>query len=206
MMGAMQPPVLPVNFLAHLYFAQPNVPSRVGNLLGDFARGVDRHRLPAAVRRGLENHRAVDRFTDAHPQVQALKQCFSPRRRRFAGIILDVLFDHFLIRHWSAYHQRTLAAFLSENYRDLLAGQALMPPRMQQVTRRLVADDWLGSYRELDNVNFVLNRIAGRLRFENEFADPLAEIEHHYAELEQGFQQFFPDLCQEVRRRAIESR
>jgi acyl carrier protein phosphodiesterase len=65
-----------VNHFAHLYLARPTVESRVGNLLGDFARGLDTDRLPEAVRAGLEHHRAVDAFTDAHPEVLACKALF----------------------------------------------------------------------------------------------------------------------------------
>ena len=82
-----------MNHFAHLVLAQPTVESTVGNLLGDFARGVDQASLPAAVRAGLLNHRAVDRFTDAHPLVLEMKRSFGARRRRFAGTPAMVLVD-----------------------------------------------------------------------------------------------------------------
>ena len=53
-----------MNHFAHCVLAQPAEESVVGNLLGDFARGVELAALNPAVRAGLENHRAVDRFTD----------------------------------------------------------------------------------------------------------------------------------------------
>ena len=95
-----------MNHFAHLVLSQPTVESTVGNLLGDFARGLDQSTLSPAVLAGLKNHRAVDRFTDNHPKVNALKQCFSKKRRRFAGIALDVYFDHLLMRHWHQFDQR----------------------------------------------------------------------------------------------------
>ena len=62
-----------MNYFAHLVLAQPTVESTVGNLLGDFARGVDRANLPTSIKAGLDNHRAVDRFTDSHPTIRHLK-------------------------------------------------------------------------------------------------------------------------------------
>ena len=75
-----------MNHFCHLFLARPSVESRVGNLLGDFARGLDTRSLPEQVREGLEHHRAVDAFTDAHPEVLACKANFSHQRRRFSGI------------------------------------------------------------------------------------------------------------------------
>ena len=74
-----------MNYFAHLTLARPTVPSKVGNLLGDFMRGVREPDLPEAVRLGLHNHRLVDRFTDHHPLVIESRALFSPQRRRFAG-------------------------------------------------------------------------------------------------------------------------
>ncbi len=193
-----------MNYLAHLYFAQPTVESRVGNLLGDFARGIDQTALPEKVLSGLKNHRAIDHFTDQHPEVRALKSLFSKERRRFSGIILDVLFDHFLIQHWATHHPEPLLRFLDTCYRDLKQGEHLMPEHMQHVIGRMIENDWISSYAELDSVGFALDRIASRIRFRNNFTNALPEIETHYVALEQGFLRFFPDLEQFVADQALE--
>ena len=165
-----------MNHLAHLYLSPPSVEARVGNLLGDFARGIDPDQLPAEVRRGLDNHRAVDAFTDQHPDVRAAKRLFSSKRRRFAGVALDVLFDHYLLRHWEAFSTTPKADFIQEVYRDLEDGRHLMPERMARVTRRMVEDDWLEAYEDLSNIGYALDRVAGRIRFSNEFAGIIEEI------------------------------
>lgn len=193
-----------MNYLAHLYFARPNSASRVGNLLGDFARGVNIDALPDPVRLGVLNHRAIDRYTDQHPEVRQLKALFSPQRRRFSGIILDVLFDHFLLHHWQTFHTRPLPQFLAEAYADLTAGMALMPPPMQHVVQRMISADWISSYRDLDQVGIALNRISTRIRYPNRFQDALEEITPHYAQLEQGFLTFFPQLIRHQMRHPIE--
>ncbi|WP_027855889.1 acyl carrier protein phosphodiesterase [Marinobacterium jannaschii] len=187
-----------MNFLAHLYLSKPTVPARVGNLLGDFARGLDTSAQPPEVLRGLQNHRRVDQLTDQHPAVVDARRYFSPQRRRFAGICLDVLFDHYLIRHWDQFSEQPLEPFLADCYQDLERGFVLMPPRMQQVMERMIDDDWLSSYESLENVNFALNRIAGRIRFRHRFDDPIEEIRPHYQHFEQVFLRLFPDLIDAV--------
>ncbi len=183
-----------LNFFAHLVLAEPTVESRVGNLLGDFARGVDQQSLSAEVLQGLINHRRVDQFTDQHSQVLQMKRSFTAQRRRFAGIALDVLFDHFLIKHWQLLSEQPKRQVIDDLYRDLLAGQSVMPERMQQVTQKMVEGDWFRAYETLDGVAYALDRVAGRIRFSNNFGGVGEELALHYPQFEIGFKQFLPDL------------
>lgn len=188
------PPEPTVNHLAHLFLAPDDPEIRVGALLGDFAHGLDINTLPEKVASGLHHHRAVDAFTDAHPQVLAAKRLFSPQRRRFAGIALDVVFDHYLIRHWQRFTDVDIDAFIAEVYHDLGANRRLMPTRMATVTERMIRDDWFTAYRDIDTIGFVLDRLAERIRYANRFAGALDELVQHDQQLEQHFLAFFPDL------------
>ncbi|WP_404362640.1 ACP phosphodiesterase [Marinobacter sp.] len=190
-----------MNHLAHLYLSPPTVEARVGNLLGDFARGVVTRDLPAEVREGLENHRAVDAYTDQHPDVLAAKRLFSGQRRRFAGVALDVLFDHYLLRHWQDFASTPRHMFIREVYADLQRGEDLMPDRMVEVTRQMIRNDWLNAYRDLENIGYALDRIAGRIRFQNRFSGMIEEIELLDPVLEAHFLSFFPDLLRFCRSR-----
>lgn len=194
-----------MNHLAHLCLAQPTVESRVGNLLGDFARGVDAGSLSVGLQNGLANHRAVDAFTDRHPQVRKAKTLFSDQRRRFAGVALDVLFDHYLIRHWTRFHNQNHDEFIASLYQDLTQGRDLMPLHMQQVTLSIVERDWFGSYASLDNIGRALDRVAGRIRFPNQFAGIIEEIRAHDRDLEVAFLDFYPQLVDHVQDRALET-
>ena len=89
-----------MNYLAHLYLAGESDDSRLGNILGDFVKGNAAGRYPPAILRGIMMHRKVDRFADHHPQSRSARQLISPARRRFAGVIVDICYDHFLSVHW----------------------------------------------------------------------------------------------------------
>ena len=195
-----------MNHFAHLALSITTVESAVGNLLGDFARGVDQHQLPAAVLAGLLNHRAVDRFTDSHPVVLELKSCFSSDRRRFAGIALDIYFDHLLINYWDRFEQRHLETTIDEFYQRLSAGQYLMPgEEMRRVTQRIVDYDWFGSYRDIDSIAQSLDQVAGRIRFANRFENAIEDIVRHRELIQDGFFEFYPQLQQHIEQQAIES-
>lgn len=183
-----------MNHLAHLFLA-PDVPQiRIGSLMGDFARGLDIQTLPADVRAGILHHRSVDTYTDAHPEVLASKQLFSPQRRRFAGIALDMLYDHYLLRHWQHYSNVDPATFISQMYREFQDHEHLMPVRMRDVTRRMAEHDWFSAYTDLDSLGLALNRVAERIRFRHRFYDIIDEIKEHDRELEHRFLRFFPEL------------
>jgi len=195
-----------MNHFAHLVLSQPTLESTVGNLLGDFARGLDQHSLPAAVHAGLQNHRAVDRFTDAHPRVLAMKRVFSRERRRFAGIALDIYFDHLLINHWCEFEQRHLETLIREFYQRMSAGHELMPHEdMRRVTRRMIEYDWFGSYRDIDAIAESLDRVAGRIRFANRFDNAIEDLLKNQEMIRDGFFEFYPQLQQHVAELALES-
>jgi acyl carrier protein phosphodiesterase len=194
-----------MNYLAHTALAQPNHYSLVGNLLGDFCRGVSLDTMPAAVLAGLANHRAVDYFTDQHSTVLQAKQLFSPQRRRFAGIALDVLFDHFLIYHWQKFYPQPFADYKRQLYLNLAAAEHLMPATMAATMYRLRSDDWFSHYQQLSALGAALDRIAERIRFNNQFAGIIEEIVPNYTELEQCFLCFYPHLQQQVRQLQLET-
>lgn len=193
-----------MNYLAHIALSQPNSYSLVGNLLGDFCKGVQIDMLPQAVRQGLANHRAVDHFTDHHPLVRNAKTHFSAQRRRFAGITLDMLFDHFLIRHWPAFYSQPFAAVKQQIYSDIAAAEHLMPPAMAATMRNVYQKDWFASYEQLPSLGYALDRIAQRIRFTNQFSGVIEEIEPVYSKLEHDFLQFYPQLQQHVQQLGLE--
>lgn len=183
-----------MNHLAHVFLAPDSPEARVGSILGDFTRGVDLKALPADVRQGVRHHLAVDSFTDQHPAVLASKQLFSSRRRRFAGVALDILYDHFLLKHWYRFTDVDRDAFITRTYYELQELEHLMPESMARVTQRMVRYDWFGAYEDLDNIGQALDRVAQRIRFQNRFNGMIDEIREHHACLERNFLEFFPNL------------
>lgn len=194
-----------MNYLAHLYLAQPTADSHFGNLLGDFGGKRSVSNLSAKVQRGLDNHYLVDKFTDHHQAVHEAKQYFSPQRKRFAGIAIDVVFDHFLIQHWERFNQTPLEEFKANSYQLLQQRINEMPTRMQVVVTNMVNNDWFKEYETTTGVSIALNNIARRIRFANNFGGAIEDIERHYALFENLFLEFFPQLIEHVNQHALEN-
>jgi acyl carrier protein phosphodiesterase len=189
-----------MNYLAHFYLAEQSSQGLVGSLLGDFVKGRLDNRYPETVRRGIALHRAIDSFTDAHPLHLDSRNRISKERRRYAGIIIDVCYDHFLCKHWSKYSDESLADFVARVYNVLGERPGDLPERLQRILPHMIADDWLASYAELENVGRAIDGIARRIPRRNPLAGALLEIESNYAALDGDFQRFFPALNREARR------
>ncbi len=194
-----------MNYLAHLYFAKPTADSHFGNLLADFGGLRQVSNVSHDVKLGVENHMLVDKFTDQHAIQRTAKALFSNQRRRFAGIILDVLYDHFLIKNWQQFHSDAFTQFKLQSYTLLGENQHLMPKRMAYVIYHMRKNDWFESYRTIEGVGTALDNIAKRLRFENNFVGSEAEIRAHYQQLENLFMTFFPALINHVKHHNIEN-
>lgn len=187
-----------MNYLAHLRLSQSDAESMVGNLMGDFRKYLDDTELPDKVSFGIKNHVRVDKFTDSHPVILELKSLFSRERRRFAGIVIDVTFDYFLIRHWQKYNDSDFNGFVDQTHSKIASLSWIMPERMQYVMDYMIRDNWLRSYASLEGIASALDRMAGRIRFENNFAGAIEEVKDNYQVLEDGFLEFFPELVEYV--------
>ena len=183
-----------MNYLAHFYLAEQSSEGLIGSLLGDFVKGRLEGRFSASVRRGIALHRAIDSFTDAHPSHLQSRNRISSERRRYAGVIVDVCYDHFLCRRWSEYCDESLDGFTERVYGVLEERRHELPEGLQRIVTRMVAGDWLRSYAELDNVGLALDGIARRIERRNPLAGAQSEIEANYAALDRDFREFFPEL------------
>jgi len=192
-----------MNFLAHLYLADGTEASLVGNFMGDFVKGPLEDlegRYGPEVARGLITHRQVDAFTDSHPEFLAAKRLVSPARRRFAGVIVDLSFDHFLARDWRRYSPDDLDTFIRGVYDVFRRNLDRFPVASRPIVNRMMAQDWLGSYRTVEGVGAIMNRMAARRlrRGNHQFAGAVGELESNYAAFEAHFERFFPEVVEYV--------
>jgi acyl carrier protein phosphodiesterase len=184
-----------MNYLAHILLAGPTVEAQLGGLFGDFSKpGAIAHFSPL-MQREILLHRAIDSFTDSHPVVLAAKALFRAHTRRYSGIILDVFYDHVLAQHWHHYCTLDLSAFLDKFYREMEDFTHLFPEKFAQLKSRLVAEDWLGSYRTFAGVEIAIRRLSTRLSTGGAAMQAgVEDLCQNYENFCAGFTQFFPAL------------
>jgi acyl carrier protein phosphodiesterase len=183
-----------MNYLAHLYLSSESPEALVGAMLGDFVKGSRKDSYPTAIRRGIELHRSIDTFTDVHEIVRNSKRLFSTERRRFAGILLDIFFDHFLAKNWSAYHELELKDFTNQAYQNLQMQSEWLTPDLAKVVPMMSREDWLGNYQRIDWVEFTLTKLANRVRRGEAISTGIIELQQNYEAFEKSFAEFFPAL------------
>lgn len=184
-----------MNYLAHALLAGDDPADRLGAMLGDFVKGPLPAGLPATVAAGVALHRHIDSYADAHAAFRRSRGRVSPARRRYAGIMTDLFYDHFLARQWHAYCGEPLPVFADRIYALLAQHGPLLPPRLERVFPAMRAQDWLSSYREIDAVGAALDGMAcHRLRQPNRLAGAVEELHACYAGFEEDFRVFFADV------------
>ncbi len=185
-----------MNYLAHLYLSEPNEEAWLGSLLGDFVKGPLDGRYGADITRAIALHRKIDSFTDTHPVVLQSKSRISPARRRYAGIMMDMFYDHFLAKHWREFHDEPLDTFTDRIYAILGRRHAMLPERFQRMAPNMAQWNWLGSYADVGSIHTALDRMGQRLTRENRLLNSADELVEHYVELESDFRVFMPQVRQ----------
>ena len=196
-----------MNYLAHAWLARHSDEAMLGAILGDFVFGQSTLQdWPMSIRSEIVRHRRIDRYTDDHPAVVAARGLFDAAGlRRYAGIVLDVYFDHCLARDWLRWNDVSLTTFTSRVYRVLHDHRGQLPPRLQAIAPRMAAHDWLGSYRQRKNVDAAVRGIATRLSRNGErLIACLDVLRANETAVDAAFEAFFPDLIAAAERLRID--
>lgn len=168
--------------------------------MGDFVKGPLKGQYDGRISNAIRLHRHIDTFTDAHPITARSRARMSASRRRVAGIIVDIGYDHFLAHRWSEYADVELADFTAKVYLALSTHEQILPQRLRSIAARMAAQDWLSSYASLQHVARALNGVASRLSRPALLSGSITEIEQNYDDLGRDFEVFFPRLVDFARR------
>ncbi|HEX6832644.1 MAG TPA: ACP phosphodiesterase [Rudaea sp.] len=183
-----------MNHLAHAWLAGPDPDAQLGGLLADFWRGAPDSAWRERVRAGVVLHRKIDVYTDGHAQVAAARAQFAAPFRRFAGILLDVYFDHALARNWAEYADEPLAAISQRALALLRANASWLPSDLNRFADYFESAGLFARYAERTTIERVLAGIGRRLRHGNplDAAGPI--LWERADELDETFARFVPDL------------
>jgi acyl carrier protein phosphodiesterase len=183
-----------MNHLAHAFLAGTDDAILLGGLLGDFWRGAPDPQWPAGIRAGVALHRKIDVYTDSHSEVAAARALFAPPLRRYAGILLDVYFDHVLAANWPQHAPEPLAT-LSARVEELLrANQHWLPEPLNRFAGYFRNAGLFETYADREVIERVLGGISRRLKHDNPLASAGPALWQRDAELGAVFARFFPEL------------
>ena len=183
-----------MNFLAHLFLSDNDAPVMVGNFIAAAVKGNHFLDYQRSIANGILLHRSIDGFTDRHPVVARSKQRLRQKYRKYAGVVVDMYYDHFLATNWSDYTNVLLETFVSETYQTLQTYASLMPERSQRTLYYMQRSNWLVGYATFDGLGRALSGLASRTRFVSHMEQAICDLRLDYPAYAQDFSAFFPDL------------
>ena len=184
-----------MNFLAHALLAGDDPALVVGGVIGDWIKGPLPGRLPPDLARGVALHRAIDSHAETHPAFRRSRARVSPARRRYAGVLVDIFYDHLLACDWAALHHRPFADYCHAVYGAVAARFAELPEDSHYALKLMATEDWFLGYTQVDGMADVLARMARRARRPN----PLAGGEAEFLADVEGFRSDFERWLAESR-------
>ncbi|NKI25112.1 DUF479 domain-containing protein [Arenibacter sp. 6A1] len=183
-----------MNFLAHIYLSFNNDNLTIGNFIADSIRGNKYLHFPEEIQKGILLHRAIDSFTDAHPTFRKSTKRLHPNYSHYSGVIVDIYYDHFLAKNWSAYCDIPLVDY-TENFYSLLENHySILPERVQHMMPYMVSDNWIYNYSKLKGIATALTNINRRTKYKSNMHLAIGDLEEHYVDFEAEFTSFFEEL------------
>lgn len=183
-----------MNFLAHAHLSGENPDLLVGNLIADSVKGNQMAQFPKMVAKGILLHREIDTFTDAHATVRKSVSTIRKETGRYSGVVIDIYYDHFLARKWSAFSNIPLYQFTVSAYRILGNYNYLLPDRVKRMLPYMIAQNWLNSYANLKDLRRIFYGMDRRTKFISGMSGAVEILEKYYDSLEEDFENFYPEM------------
>lgn len=183
-----------MNFLAHIYLSGDNDFITIGNFIADSIKGKHYQNYPNAIKIGILLHRHIDTYTDAHPTVRQSTRRLHSRYGHYSGIIVDILYDHFLAKNWSQYSETPLDVYVDNFYELLEANYDILPMQIQKMLPYLLAENWLFNYSKIEGIQNVLNGMNRRTKNVSGMNRATDELITYYSEFETEFTSYFEEL------------
>lgn len=183
-----------MNFLAHIYLSFGDAEVTLGNFIADSIRGNKYKHLPPRVIKGIELHRNIDTFTDAHKIHKKSSKRLHANYSHYSRVIVDIYYDHFLAKNWEHYSDVPLEEFVADFYTLLEDNYAILPDGVKHMMPHMIADNWLFNYRKMEGIANVLNGMNRRTKNRSKMNLAIVDLEEHYKEFETDFTSFFKEL------------
>lgn len=185
-----------MNYLAHILLSGTNKNVQIGNFIGDAVKGKDYLKYPNFIQVGLLLHREIDSFTDTYAIVKKSKKRLHPRYGHYAGVIIDILYDHFLCINWSSYSNENLDDFIKNFYVLMLKYRDPLPGEIKRILPKLIKNDWFSNYKTKKGIARVLKGMQNYIKHDVPLAMGIRDLEDNFNLLNNDFNTFFPELQQ----------
>ncbi|MGO4771435.1 ACP phosphodiesterase [Flavobacterium sp. W22_SRS_FK3] len=183
-----------MNFLAHIYLSGENDLIKIGNFMADGIRGKQFDHFPHDVQKGIILHRFIDTYTDSHDIFRKSTKRLHEKYHHYAGVIVDIVYDHFLAKNWTKYSDEKLEDFIHRFYNSLHANYAILTEKTQSLMPYMIERNWLLSYQTVEGIHQILTQMDRRSKNISKMQFASEELKEFYADFENEFTTFFEDI------------
>jgi acyl carrier protein phosphodiesterase len=183
-----------MNFLAHIYLSGENDLIKIGNFMADGIRGKQFEHFPEDVQKGILLHRFIDTYTDSHDIFRTSTKRLHDRYHHYAGVIVDIVYDHFLAKNWTKYSDEELELFVKRFYHSLHDNYDILTEKTQGLMPYMIERNWLVSYRTTEGIQHILTQMDRRSKNISQMQFAVEELIEFYDEFEEEFTLFFEEM------------
>ena len=162
--------------------------------MADSIRGNSYLEYPDELRKGILLHRYIDTFTDANPIYRKSKHRLHEKYGHYSGVIMDIVYDHFLSKNWDNYSDEKLEDYADSFYKLLQDNYEILPEKVQKMLPYMIARNWLVSYESLAGLEMILFQMDYRTKHRVNMQEAIVEVRKFYNEFEEEFILFFEEL------------
>ena len=193
-----------MNYLAHIYLSNEEEEITLGNFIADGVKGKKYVQFPLGIQQGILLHRAIDSYTDAHPIVRKSTKRLHKKYSHYSGVIVDILYDHFLAKNWTQYHSIPLHKYTENFYNLINSNFDRLTPRIQKMMPYMIEQNWLLSYASIDGIGKILDQMNRRTNNQSKMNLAVLELTTYYKEFEDEITLFFEDLKKYSKNKILE--
>ncbi len=183
-----------MNYLAHTFLAGDNPKIILGSLITDAIKGNHLDIYEEEVIKGIQLHRAVDQYTDSNNYVRSSKERLYSKYHKYAGVIVDMFYDHFLAKNWQEYSSINLEKTAHDAYGILLKHYTILPPKIVRILPFMIYYNWFVSYTDIDKLKLHFEGMARRTTFVSGMEKVTEDLRIDYHLYEAEFKQFIPQV------------
>lgn len=183
-----------MNYLAHAFLSKNNKELLIGNFIADHIRGNNFETFSPGIVAGIQLHRRIDTFTDAHPLFKKSKRVFYNGFEKYSGVLVDIYFDHFLAKNFEKHAQIDLSHFSKKVYDVYSSHRHIIPQSSSRFLDYLIQNNVYYSYSQIEGIQTVLNHLSQRIKNKSQLDDSIVLFKQNYDEIESNFDSFFKDV------------
>jgi len=183
-----------MNFLAHIYLSGDDELVKIGNFMADGIRGKQFEKYPETIQKGILLHRAIDTYTDSHPIFRKSTKRLHQRYHHYAGVIVDIFYDHFLAKNWTKYAEIELKIYVAEFYQSMNNHYELLSEKAQNILPYMEKQNWLLNYQFIEGIQQILTQMDRRTNNKSNMRFATEELTSHYNDFENEFTIFFEEI------------